>query len=255
MQVRRLSANIRKGDSDSLAFFIGLNMALRNCSMCKEDKDDSCFNKMKNGYLGLQKYCRVCQAVHYRAYREKNREHLIEKHRERYHKNKSAISESRKHAYWNDPVQNRKVKERASAWGLANRDKVSARMEVYRKENSSKIAEIRKANRSRNAENISAYDKKYRKANRPKILQIGAKRRAAKIGATVAWASMDRIEAFYAEAQRLTRETGTPHHVDHIVPLISHLVCGLHCEANLQVITAHENLSKLNRYWPDMPEN
>lgn len=31
-------------------------------------------------------------------------------------------------------------------------------------------------------------------------------------------------------------------------------VCGLHCEANLQVITKSENSKKHNSYWPDMPE-
>jgi hypothetical protein len=58
---------------------------------------------------------------------------------------------------------------------------------------------------------------------------------------------------FYAESSRLTLETGIAHEVDHIVPLLSGLVCGLHCEANLQVITAFENQSKNNRFWPDMP--
>jgi hypothetical protein len=47
--------------------------------------------------------------------------------------------------------------------------------------------------------------------------------------------------------------TGVKWQVDHIVPLISKLVCGLHNEFNLRVITAMENNVKGNRYWPDMP--
>jgi hypothetical protein len=42
--------------------------------------------------------------------------------------------------------------------------------------------------------------------------------------------------------------------VDHIIPLKSDFVCGLHCHTNLRVITAEENKAKNNRYWPDMPE-
>lgn len=223
--------------------------------MCKEDKDDSAFNKMKKGYLGLQKYCRACQAIHFKAYHEKNREKLIAVQNNRYHQNKELISETRKHAYWNDPIQNQKVKARASAWGMANRERVSERMKRYKVEKAAEIAIRKRAHRVKNADSIAAYEKEYRKANRPKILRIGARRRAAKVGATVAWASKEGIEAFYAEAQRLTRETGVSYHVDHIVPLQSKLVCGLHCEANLQVITAFENVSKLNRYWPNMPED
>ena len=46
---------------------------------------------------------------------------------------------------------------------------------------------------------------------------------------------------FYAEARRLSKETGVLHHVDHIVPLAKG---GLHCQTNLQVLTAVENIQK-----------
>ena len=38
-----------------------------------------------------------------------------------------------------------------------------------------------------------------------------------------------------------------------IVPIINPLVCGLHCESNLQILRADENMKKSNRHWPDMP--
>lgn len=77
-----------------------------------------------------------------------------------------------------------------------------------------------------------------------------AKRRAARINATPAWADGVKMLAIYAECRRISISTGVVHHVDHIVPLESDLVCGLHCEANLQILTGAENLKKHNKHWP-----
>lgn len=38
------------------------------------------------------------------------------------------------------------------------------------------------------------------------------------------------------------------YHVDHEIPLSHELVCGLHCVANLQYLTAEENLAKGNSF-------
>jgi hypothetical protein len=88
------------------------------------------------------------------------------------------------------------------------------------------------------------------KANPHIVNAIITRRYAAKRRAVPAWANFEAIRDFYAEAARLTRETGVRHEVDHYYPLQGKLVCGLHCEANLQVITKTENLRKRNR----MPE-
>jgi hypothetical protein len=61
------------------------------------------------------------------------------------------------------------------------------------------------------------------------------------------WADVDAIKAVYAEAQRLTDETGIPHEVDHIEPLLGQNASGLHVHWNLRVITRTENRRKGNR--------
>lgn len=96
------------------------------------------------------------------------------------------------------------------------------------------------------------------------LRQQGRQRAAAQLRATPRWADPKKIAAIYAEAYRLTKEKGEPYHVDHIIPLQGpvakygpfrgeRIVYGFHCEDNLRVVRGVENLSKGNRYWPDMP--
>ena len=102
-----------------------------------------------------------------------------------------------------------------------------------------------------NKEHRSASYARWAKENSHIINALIAKRTAKKLQATPLWANEEAIKAIYAEAARRTRETGIRHEVDHIYPLQSDIVCGLHCEANLQILTKVDNIRKGNR----MPEN
>ena len=55
------------------------------------------------------------------------------------------------------------------------------------------------------------------------------------------------MRQLYIQARKLTEVTGERYVVDHIVPLRSHEVCGLHVPWNLRVITQEENLKKSNK--------
>jgi hypothetical protein len=81
-----------------------------------------------------------------------------------------------------------------------------------------------------------------------------ARRRAAKKSALMPWIDVNVIKNFYTEARRLTKLTGVKHHVDHIYPLQSEYMCGLHVETNLQILTEKENILKGNRTWPGQLE-
>ncbi len=71
--------------------------------------------------------------------------------------------------------------------------------------------------------------------------------RARKLQATPEWVDQKEIQLIYSIAHEKGLE------VDHIVPLRSELVCGLHVQDNLRCIPSDLNKFKLNRYWPDMP--
>ncbi|NBS69802.1 hypothetical protein EBT31_12955 [bacterium] len=68
--------------------------------------------------------------------------------------------------------------------------------------------------------------------------------------ATPKWITTEQklaMRKMYLLAMKLTKVTGERYVVDHIVPLISPEVCGLHVPWNLRVITQAENLQKSNK--------
>lgn len=78
-------------------------------------------------------------------------------------------------------------------------------------------------------------------------------RHAAKIQATPHWLTKNqrgRIMQVYALTQQLQEVLGAVYHVDHIVPLVSKNVCGLHVWWNLQPLSEVENVKKGNTFNP-----
>ena|SRR5208282_743993 len=96
-------------------------------------------------------------------------------------------------------------------------------------------------------------DKEFSKRFPEKENAKTARYRALKKQAVPKWSNKQYIDDMYMLAQLVSEFTGEQYHVDHIVPLRSRVVCGLHVEHNLQVISAALNQKKNNRVWPDMP--
>jgi len=103
-------------------------------------------------------------------------------------------------------------------------------------------------------ERRSEWHKKWISQNPDKVYAYNSNRRALKISATPGWYQEDKVEEIFATCIRISSESGIKHNVDHIVPLNSSYVCGLHWHGNMQILTQTENFSKHNRRWPDMPD-
>jgi hypothetical protein len=103
---------------------------------------------------------------------------------------------------------------------------------------------------TRPAEDARAYRKKYDQKNPDLRHLITNTRRKRHREATPVWLDADQkaeIKMRYRLALELSRRTGEPYVVDHIVPLQGEVVCGLHVPWNLQVITKTENSKKSNK--------
>ncbi len=132
-------------------------------------------------------------------------------------------------------------------WQKKNLKKIRERKRKQKEANPELVSAKRAIQTLRRKEKRDIYYKEYSKNNPGKINAKTAKRRAQKRKATPSWLTEDhwaQMEVFYVEAAVLTRETGIPHEVDHIIPLQGKTVRGLHVPWNLRVITRSENRHK-----------
>jgi len=115
-------------------------------------------------------------------------------------------------------------------------------------ENNKEVVKLRALSRS--PEDITKYRKTWKKANPELVLANDKHRRTKHKQATPKWLTQEhktQIKQFYLDAMLVSKVTGVPYAVDHIVPLRGELVSGLHVPWNLAVITREENSKKSNK--------
>ena len=178
------------------------------CRSCSEAKPLDLFKKEKRNTNGYSTLCKACATASSIAYRNKHMEKR-QKYAEEY---RSLNREALREKYYSN---------------------IDWHREYYRK----------------NVDKYAEANRRYRDGSKPKIAARTAKRRAAIRQRSIQLSDehVMQMEWFYEESQRLTKETGVTHHVDHIVPLRGKSMSGLHAPWNMQVLTAKENLSKFNK--------
>lgn len=191
------------------------------CKKCKAEKSKEYISKIPDSY---RKY----QAQWQRENREKCNANSA-KWKEKNPEKVKALRERRKSLHI----------EYKKAWRIKNAERAKATDDAWKE---------------KNPERLKLYKKTYGIRHPERNLEMNARRRAARRKAIPAWANKKYIAMFYEMAKQDTIATGIKMVVDHIVPLRSEFVCGLHCEDNLQVLTKKENAKKNNKWWPDMWE-
>lgn len=79
-------------------------------------------------------------------------------------------------------------------------------------------------------------------------------RRALQRNAVPSWVDSRAVQLIYSKAIEMSGLLNVRLTVDHVVPIKSPYVCGLHVQDNLQLLSFSDNAAKGNRFWPDMPE-
>jgi len=133
--------------------------------------------------------------------------------------------------YFQEYNRREETKERKQDWYMQNRKQVIERA------------------KTRPAEVIREYRNTWKQNNLVQVRADTKARRRKHREATPKWLTRKQkteIRQIYQIAITMSQTTGEQYVVDHIVPLRSDTVCGLHVPWNLRVITQIENLKKSN---------
>ncbi len=123
----------------------------------------------------------------------------------------------------------------------------------WRERNPEKAREAGKKWSSKNKERRNEKFRRRYKEKKADMLAYNSVKRSKLRQATPAWCELFIVSEAYRLARLRSQITGIKWSVDHIVPIVSDIVCGLHVHTNIRVVPAVVNSSKGNRWWPDMP--
>ena len=142
---------------------------------------------------------------------------------------------------------------RAERWRTENKEHYEKKKREYLDKKDVQVAARKRAKkwREENPDLKRELDRKFHEENKSYRAINSSRHRARKRNAIPKWLTkedFEKIRFIYDECDRISRETGIPQNVDHIVPLAGKYVNGLHVPNNLRIITAQEN-NRRTRIW------
>ena len=209
---------------------------MKTCTKCKETKELKEFYIHKRYKDGYQQPCKDCHPATWSQERKDKRSKIRASRKkpvvvkaEVFYKKCSRCGVI-KHI---SGFYVRRRKDRPSISASSRCKECSRETELIRRKNSEKRYYPRRKEVNRN----------WCQRNPGKVAAKEIRRKRSVAQAIPSWANIAEINAIYKTA-RLNGLT-----VDHIVPIKSPVVCGLHCESNLRLLSKSENSSKGNK-WP-----
>lgn len=204
------------------------------CKRCHKTLPIALFGPQASSKDGLRHKCRVCRNVESKEYAARNPEKRRESANGYYRRKVGALD----HA----PINKAKAREAGEETYIGKPCKHCG--SCVRLTKNSNCPDCRKKYANSTIARLSI--KRWEENNPGKVKARNGRRRSAARRKcpinNIHKSSTDEIYALCPKGM----------HVDHIVPLSSNKVCGLHVPWNLEYVTPSHNQSKGNRWWPDM---
>lgn len=218
------------------------------CLKCKKEKpiDNFPYSKNKKRYSP----CQECRNKSAKNWRNKNKDRVRELNILYRSQNLDKIKTLQKVYRENNKERRNEI---SRLWWHSTKDKRKLVSKAYRERCHKIIAEKKREYSLKNREKIRRKNLQWRRLNKAKINALNANRRSQKNMATPKWAKQHVVSLYYELAKLIELHIGKRVHVDHIYPLKSKYVCGLHCENNLRLMWAIDNIKKGSKVLENIP--